>query len=945
ASGGLSHPHAPASPWSLGAQAEALLRALTSSYFWGDTNLRLVAILLLAATLLPAPALAGGGPENVFLVVNEDSWASQTVANEYVHLRRIPMGCVLYLSGLSSFEGTDVNTFRKEILEPVFAAIKSRGLTDQIDYIVYSSDLPWGIGVHPDVGKKELPKFITKRASINGLTYLHELVRGKDIAYLSLASNWYYRRPLRPVDARPWTEADRAERAAAHDLLKAKKWAEAVHLLRALAEKHPAAPQVHYNLACGLARLGKGDEAMAALRRALRAGWTDADHTRDDADLASLRDRDDFKRLLEAMKQPRFDLQPAVAFRSADAWSRRGNRTEPHAGRRYMLSTMLAVTSGRGNSLDEVRTCLRRSAAADGSKPSGTVYLMKNRNVRSRTREWAFATTVALLRERGVRAEIRNGVLPKERPDVAGAVIGSGNFDWPGCGSTILPGAICEHLTSSGGVMSAGAGQTCLSVFLRHGAAGASGTVTEPMAIQAKFPSPLMHVHYAEGASLAEAFYQSIAGPYQLLIVGDPLCRPWATIPEVTVKGVRPGGTVKGTVHLEPGTNNLKPDAVDHYEVLLWGTPYGRCGPGGTIDIDTTTFSDGFYEFRLVAVAADRVRTRGFLEIPVTVNHKGVALQVTAPEEKRIVRGEPLRLSAALPGAREIRFMHHARVLAAIEGERGEAEIDTQRLGFGPVRILPVAHLPPQGKVTPSDFAPSSKPAAPAGGSIHVGDQIVAAPIEVEIAPPPALGPVAAPPEKERVKGLKLVTGRGEAVHISGTLHGRWLGKAGMTAGGGMTLEGFFHAPHAGLYQFQVRTGGRITIEVDGTALETPVPGRWAFVPVHLAEGTHRLRIEAVLPKRSGLDLRFGRRGTRPLGPERWFCTGPFTGTTPPDAQAGIHCTCIGLRGQRKSRLQRRLGRVNRPVTLGHKLLDSKPSKRRERRTVVLPTAVNRDET
>jgi len=61
--------------------------------------------------------------------------------------------------------------------------------------------------------------------------------------------------------------------------------------------------------------------------------------------------------------------------------------------------------------------------------------------------------------------------------------------------------------------MRANAGQTPLTEFLRFGAAGASGTVTEPYAIPAKFPDPFVHVHYVAGCCLAESFYQSITGP------------------------------------------------------------------------------------------------------------------------------------------------------------------------------------------------------------------------------------------------------------------------------------------------------------------------------------------------------------------------------------------------------------------------------------------------
>ena len=133
-----------------------------------------------------------------------------------------------------------------------------------------------------------------------------------------------------------------------------------------------------------------------------------------------------------------------------------------------------------------------------------------------------------------MRAEVVAGPLPQGRRDVAGLTMGAADFDWAKSGNTILPGAICENLTSLGAVFTPSAGQTPLSAFVRAGAAGSSGTVIEPYALQAKFPHPAIHVHYARGATLAEAFYQAVQSPYQLLVVGDPLCRPWATIPQVT---------------------------------------------------------------------------------------------------------------------------------------------------------------------------------------------------------------------------------------------------------------------------------------------------------------------------------------------------------------------------------------------------------------------------
>ena len=93
------------------------------------------------------------------------------------------------------------------------------------------------------------------------------------------------------------------------------------------------------------------------------------------------------------------------------------------------------------------------------------------------------------LNQLGIAAVIEEGVLPKNKKDGMGVVIGSASYAWEKSGSTILPGAIVESLTSTSGVMRERAGQTPLSNMIRHGATASSGTVTEPYALQAKFPA------------------------------------------------------------------------------------------------------------------------------------------------------------------------------------------------------------------------------------------------------------------------------------------------------------------------------------------------------------------------------------------------------------------------------------------------------------------------
>ena len=177
---------------------------------------------------------------------------------------------------------------------------------------------------------------------------------------------------------------------------------------------------------------------------------------------------------------------------------------------------------------------------------------------------------------------------PQNKTDVAGRHGRIGRRGLEEIRQPMLPGAICEHLTSFGGIMSEGAGQTPLSEFLRFGAAGSSGTVVEPMALQQKFPTAFMHVHYARGASLAEAFYQSVFGPYQLLIVGDALCQPWAQRLTIEVAGVQPDQRVSGQDHHGAAgvrTRVTATPAVDHFEVFVDGKRMSD-GPGQpTIDV------------------------------------------------------------------------------------------------------------------------------------------------------------------------------------------------------------------------------------------------------------------------------------------------------------------------------------------------------------------------
>ncbi len=541
--------------------------------------------LLAPALFLGVPgAEGGGGPENVFLVVNSTSAGSRAVANAYIHLRRIAPINVFMLPWEGSTESVSIGAFREQILTPILKTIDGRRLSTQIDQIVYSTDFPWRVDFAAElppqlVGKDQFPS-----GSLTGMTTLYTHVIAGNHGYLDVASNHYYR----PVD---------------------------------------------------------GDGVPVA----------------------------------------------TVGFRSWYGWGRLGELYEA-GGTRYLLSTMLGVSAGRGNSVREILTYLDTAATADGSQPAGTVYLVQNQDVRSTTRSGAFAGVARELGTLGVACEIVPGSLPVAKRDVIGITTGVSDFDWAASGSRILPGAICENLTSYGGILTKSVGQTPLSDFLRAGAAGSSGTVTEPYALQAKFPHPGIHVHYARGASLAEAFYQAVQAPYQLLVVGDPLCQPWAKIPDVEVvtvpdmKVMRPGDAVSGQLLLQPRANAAGSSAVDRFELFVDGVRVVHGGTGDQLPLDTTILADGHHELRVVAIDSSPVETQGRIVLPIATSNHGRELVLSA-EPTEVDLGGTVSLSVIGKGVETVTVFAGGRVLGRIDGPVGSIDVPAAQLGLGTVTL------------------------------------------------------------------------------------------------------------------------------------------------------------------------------------------------------------------------------------------------------------------
>ncbi len=95
---------------------------------------------LAGATLACVPgARAGGGGENMLLVVNpNEEWAVR-IANAYAQARAIPANNIVYLAPTTTFGYSALtlkpDAFVSQFQTPILNAISARGLSNQIDYI------------------------------------------------------------------------------------------------------------------------------------------------------------------------------------------------------------------------------------------------------------------------------------------------------------------------------------------------------------------------------------------------------------------------------------------------------------------------------------------------------------------------------------------------------------------------------------------------------------------------------------------------------------------------------------------------------------------------------------------------------------------------------------------------------------------------------------------
>lgn len=264
------------------------------------------------------------------------------------------------------------------------------------------------------------------------------------------------------------------------------------------------------------------------------------------------------------------------------------NSNSPQPYTTHGIRPTMSLAAG---SVNQAINLIDRGMAADGENPDGTAYLVStsdgNRNVRAKGYEKTRETMRKLIPTVIVKANsLRN------KRDVMFYFTGLASV--PDIESNrYLPGAMADHLTSTGGALLDGSQMSILE-WLGAGATGSYGTVTEPCNFPEKFPVPAIAMaHYLQGETLIEAYWKSVALPGQGIFIGEPLARPFSGF-----RSKSGNGTLQVNMRaIEPGAYSVQvsPTMIGPFHEI------GRMNIGwGVKEIRMDRVQPGYYRFENV---------------------------------------------------------------------------------------------------------------------------------------------------------------------------------------------------------------------------------------------------------------------------------------------------------------------------------------------------------
>ncbi len=357
--------------------------------------------------------------------------------------------------------------------------------------------------------------------------------------------------------------------------------------------------------------------------------------------------------------------------------------------RRYFIGSMLGYTGNNGNTLQEIYDMVDRSVGADGTRPNGTFYFMNfeadpARNVRAGT----YPNAITKLAQFGGSGLLLDGKVPVGQHDCLGIMTGFANINLPNQNLTLIPGAFTDHLTSWAATFDIDA-QLKVSDWIRKGASGSFGAIEEPCNIVGKFPKANTHGTYFQGLSLGEAVFRGLLYvPFQGLIYGDPLTRPFAHIPTVDVPDA-PTSAVSGTIVLSPVASTTHPSgSIESLDLVIDGVVVDSIADGGVFNIDTTDLDEGHHTVRILAADDTGVRSVGrwigSLDVDNTSHGAAASASSSTGDLSSAFQISVSGAGGLTDGAR---IWSNGRVVASLDAVPGSATVHGRLLGAGLVDV------------------------------------------------------------------------------------------------------------------------------------------------------------------------------------------------------------------------------------------------------------------
>jgi MYXO-CTERM domain-containing protein len=435
---------------------------------------RTCGVLVVAGVAVPARA--GGGPANVLVVYNADEPAAVEVAEHYATARSLPPGHTCPIHGIVAApktyagDGLSWTDYTTLVRDPFRGCLAALPQPDDIDYVVVVKGL-----IDKVLMDGEVNPYTTSLEAMIAIDGAYSL---DDDTELAGRPQFYYP-PVEfwvPTYANPAFIAGLPERG----------------------DYPPDANPAASNYASAT-RIVRATELPASFRR------------------------------MDAGDGGRIPLRGVP------------EETIRYAGHLFVVTRLDAFT------YEEVHDVIDRGVASDGTFPTAEILCMaaedEARGPRDAECEFAVDHLVAAGFDAVYLPEF-DGALAGH--DVVAYFTGAAELHQGIDGNTYVPGAIVSNITSAGSIPANfdctpdgrlcpyDEDQTSNAFFLRAGATGVEGAVTEPTSLG--FPRAGTLLLYTFGYNLAESYFFNTPVLYwQNSIVGDPLASPFAERPEVVV--------------------------------------------------------------------------------------------------------------------------------------------------------------------------------------------------------------------------------------------------------------------------------------------------------------------------------------------------------------------------------------------------------------------------